>query len=80
VIFWGHNIGNLGFAFPSSKALLILYSEVAFIWSRFHLAYRVRGTGPIMAMLRGAAVVERGSRGSLLVPRTVTTLSLVWVR
>jgi hypothetical protein len=50
-------------SFPLSKALLILYSEIALIWSRFRLACRVRGMGPIMLMLRGAAFPVRGSRG-----------------
>jgi hypothetical protein len=66
----------LALSSPSSKALLILYTEMALIWSLFHLACRVRGIGPIMAILRGVAFAERGSGGSSLVPWTVTTLSL----
>jgi hypothetical protein len=59
---------------PSCKALLILSSETALIWSGFYLAYWVIGTGPIMAMLSNAASVERGSGGLSVVPHTVTTV------
>jgi hypothetical protein len=67
---------TLVWSFPSSKALLISYSGIALIWTQLHWACRIRGTGPIMAMLRGVVLAERGSRGSSLVPQTITTMSL----
>jgi hypothetical protein len=64
----------LALSFPSSKALLILYSEMALIWSLFHLAYSVRGTGPIMVILRGMAFTERDSGGFSLLSQTMIPL------
>jgi hypothetical protein len=67
-------------SFPSFKALLISYKEMVLIWRWFCLACYVSGMGPIMVILRGAVLAESSSGGSLLVPCTVTTLSLQWAR
>jgi hypothetical protein len=67
-------------SFPLSRALLISYSEMASIWSQFHLACWVRGIGPIMAMWRGIAFPVRYSGGCSLVPWTITALSLQWAK
>jgi hypothetical protein len=67
-------------SFPLSKALLILYSKIALISRGFHLAYWVIGIGPIIAMLSGTTLLERGSRSPLLVPHTISILLLEWAR
>jgi hypothetical protein len=66
----------LGLFYSSFKALWISYSNIILTRSQFHLAYQMRGAGPIMAILIGVALVKRDSGGSSLVPRTVTAQSL----
>jgi hypothetical protein len=66
----------LGLFYSSFKALWISYSNIILTQSQFHLAYQMRGAGPIMAILIGVALVKRDSGGSSLVPRTVTAQSL----
>jgi hypothetical protein len=53
---------------------------MALIYSWSYLAYLVRGTGYIIAMLRGMVFMGRGSRGSSLVSWTITALLLQWAR
>jgi hypothetical protein len=63
-----------------SSTLLISYRDITWICSQLHLAWQVSGIDPIIVILRGVVLMARGSGGSLLVPWTVTALSLQYAR